>query len=697
MGLLDSTLRQARAWNAANALASENDTDRRHAMQTLRDLQAASLPALRAALRRTGAPRAQFGASVVLHWLGDPAGMPVLLDALRWQIATTPEIARDLEAAFVAIGPPDAVDALMRVWQQTLPPKVHPASVHSAASKENKRVLATICRAWVKMGDPRPLALLADAAEQIPELFEEHVPRFQNHALPYLAPLIQDALPVRRSLAVRTLRHIAGEPTGTLLLPLLRDPDPAIRALTTLALDKMRRQGHVSHDLAQSGILRAVQAGFSTPQAVEVLIARRTPEAQEALLQLVLRWPHPSGGDTLDAVLAALPALHQMPLVTPSARAERCMQLCELLSRCEEPALLAGVARALARQGSGGRHADAYARKRLMPLLAHLDADTRSETANALAVFEDPLGRSLLSALEAAWPPVHWRDKLQNLLRGAPDAAQTANEVASKVYTEVAVKVASEAAQWFSRVSKGAVERREASASASPSNMPDMPDARLSGTLRLLLSNGLDEAVRSAPSGQAETTLYLCVACIRALTRLGSEVAHSAHAELLRALHLCPFGQARAFIRTASVPAELRLHDQAEGLRAAAGQALVTLYGADSFPLFLECLYATPTVVRATGIEFLGELADVRALPHLQMASGRADPLLKACLQTALARIRSQNPETMTLLRASAPLDTRADTLLRAASGNTGAESADILLRPLDKPIVRNTKSDRPL
>ncbi len=697
MGLLDNTLKQARAWNAANALASENDPDRWRAMQTLRDLGAASLPALRAALRRTGAPRAQFGASVVLHWLGDPAGMPVLLDALRWQIATTPEIARDLEAAFVAIGPPDAVDALMRVWQQTLPPKVHPASVHSAASKENKRVLATICRAWVKMGDPRPLVLLAAAAEQIPELFEEHVPRFHVHALPHLAPLIQDALPVRRSLAVRTLRHIPGEPTGTLLLPLLRDPDPAIRALTTVALDKMRRQGHISHDLAQAGILRAVQSGFSTPQAIEILIARRTPEAQEALLQLVLRWPHPSGGDTLDAVLAALPALHQMPLVTPSARAERCMQLCELLSRCEEPALLAGVARAIARQGSGGRHADAYARKRMLPLLTHLDANTRAEAANALTVFEDSLGRSLLTALDAAWPPVHWRDKLQNLLRGGPDAAHAANGVANKMAAEVANKVASEAAQWFSRVSKGTSERRESSASASPSNMLNMSDARLSGTLRLLLSNALDEAVRPAPSGQTETTLDLCVACIRALARLGYDAAHDAHSELVRALHLCPSGQPRAFTRAASAPAEIRLRDQAEGLRVAAGQTLVTLYGADSFPLFLECLYATPAIVRATGIEFLGELADVRALPHLQMASGQSDPLLKACLQTALARIRSQNPETMTLLRASAPVDTRPGTLLRAASGNTGTETADILLRPLDKPIVRNTKSDRPL
>ncbi len=697
MGLLDSTLKQARAWNAAGGLASENEPDRRHAMQTLRELGVASLPALRAALRRTGAPRAQFGAAVVLHWLGDPAGMPILLDALRWQIAGTPEIARDLEAAFVAIGPPDAVDALMRAWQQILPPRTYAAPIHNSVLKENKRALATVCRAWAKMGDPRPLALLADAAEQIPELFEEHVPRFHAHALPYLAPLTQDALAVRRSLAVRTLRHIAGEPTGILLLPLLRDPDPAIRALTTVALDKMRRQGHVSHDLAQSGILRAVHSGFSTPQAVEVLAAQRSPQAQEALLQLVLRWPHPSGGDTLDAVLASLPTLHQMPLVTPSARAERCTQLCELLDRCEEPALLAGVARALARQGSGGRHSDAYVRTHLLPLLAHLDANTRAEAANALAVFEDPLGKSLLAALQTAWPPVHWRDKLQNLLRSVPDASQTANEVANKVYTEVAVKVASEAAQWFSRVSKGAVERREASASAPPPGTPNLSDARLSGTLRVLLSNALDEAVSPSPSGQTETTLELCVACIRALTRMGTDAARSAHTELVRALHLCPSGQARASARVASVPDEVRLRDQAEGLRVAAGQALVTLYGAASFPLFLECLYATPTVVRATGIEFLGELADVRALPPLQTASGASDPLLQACLQTAIARIRSQNPETMTLLRASAPFDAQPHTLLRAASGNTGAESADILLRPLDKPIVRNTKSNRPL
>ena len=691
MGLLDTTLARARAWNAAASLASDSDSDRRHAMQTLRDLGPASLPALRAALRRSGAPRAQFAAAVVLHWLSDPSGMPVLLDALRWQIATTPQIARDLEAAFVAIGPPDGVDALMRVWQQTLPVK----STRKTISKENRSVLTTICRAWVQMGDPRPLALLAQAAEQTPELFEDAVPRFHAHALPHLAPLTRDAQPARRSLAVRTLRHIAGEPSGMLMIPLLRDPDPAIRALTALALDKMRRQGHLPLALTQSAILQAVQAGFSTPQAVEVLIAQRTPHAQEALLQLVLRWPQPETHDTLEAVLAALPALNQLPFVTPTARGERMTLLCGLLTRCDEPRLLAALACTLVQHGSGGRQADATARKCLLPLLAHLDADTRSQAANALAALDDPLGKALVNALESAWPPVHWRDRLQNLLRGSADSVN-ADTDAAKVANQVANQVANEAVQWFGRVSRGTVERLSGTGPARVSDTMAAADARLPQSLRLLLANALTQAARPSPSDQSETGLDLCVACIRAIARLQGDTARLAHAEFVRALHLCPVGQAGAFTRSAPHADAVRLRDQAEGVRLAAGHALLALYGPDSFPLFLECLYVAPISVRAMGIAFLGELADVRALPHLQQASSQNDPLLAVCLSDAIARIRDRNPETMTLLRASAPADARPHTLLRPASGNTQPPSADILLRPMDKPIVRDARHDRP-
>ena len=56
MRLLESGLAQAKAWYAAQALSSDSEAERKRAMQTLRELGAASLPSLHATIRRTGAP-----------------------------------------------------------------------------------------------------------------------------------------------------------------------------------------------------------------------------------------------------------------------------------------------------------------------------------------------------------------------------------------------------------------------------------------------------------------------------------------------------------------------------------------------------------------------------------------------------------------------------------------------------------------
>jgi HEAT repeat protein len=664
MSFLETAFAQVRAWNASAALASENDSDRKRAMHTLRDLGPASLPALHAAARRAGAPRAQFAAAVVLHWLGDTGGLPILTDALCWQLPSAPDLARDLEAGFIAVGAPDAVDALMRAWRQVSPTK---------DKKDSRRVLKTICRVWAKLGDPRPLTLLVAAADQMPDLFEEIVPTFRDKALPYLQPLCIDPLATRRSVAVRTLRHIEGNAAIDLLVPLLRDSDPGIRALTAQALDKMERRDYAQPSPAYAEILRALRDGYSTPQAVEILARHQPP--YDDLLHLVLRWkqaPDSPENDTLDAVLAALPVLARLPLTTPQARMELHLHLCSVLERRPEPKLMAAVASALTLRGRCGEPADEHIRRTLFVLLPHPDAEVRMETALALAALGDPVGRQLLQTLETAWPQGNWRDKLQLLLRDGTDASQVANA----------------AVQWFTRVSKETVGRWGGNPVTRAPEPPSRLDSRLPELLRRMLANALSALVQTSTADQADIAPDLCVACIRALVPLDPQAARSAHPELVLALHLYRPGAARAYAANANGASGVRLHDLAEGVRLAAGQALIALYGGDSFPLFLQCLYAAPVAIRVTAIDFLGELADIRALPHLQTLAAQPDPVLSAAAGEAMTRIRHLHPETMMLLRASSPGDARPDTLLRPVLGNTDPGSADLLLRATEAPRV---------
>ena len=671
MSFLETTFAQARAWNAAAALASENDSDRKRAMTTLRNLGAASLPALHAATRRSAAPRAQFAAAVVLHWLGNTGGLPILTDALCWQLPSAPELARDLEAGFVAVGAPDAVDALMRAWRQVSPAR---------DKKDNRRVLKTICRVWAKLGDPRPLTLLVAAADQMPDLFEETVPTFHDKALPYLQPLCADPLATRRNLAARTLRHIEGQAAANLLVPLLRDQDAGIRALTAQALDKMQATGrtrtreYAHPSLAYEEILCALRDGHSTAQGVEILARHQPP--YDALLQLVLRWKRDADlthNDTLDAVLAALPVLARLPLTTPHARMEVHLQLSSVLERRPEPELMAAIARALTLRGRCGEPADEQIRRVLFALLPHPHSEVRMETALALTALGDPVGKQLLQALQAAWPQGNWRDKLQQLLRDGTDASLVANA----------------AVQWFTRVSKETVERWGGSSPiARPPELPSRLDARLPELLRQTLANTLVALAPPAAPDQDETALDLCVACIRALVALNADAARAAHPELVRALNLVKTGASRAYAGSPGASSNVRLHDLAEGVRLAAGQALLALYGGDSFPLFLQGLYAAPVAVRVTAIDFLGELADIRALPHLQTLAAQSDPTLSTPAGEAIARIRNQHPETMTLLRASSPINSRPHTLLRPVLGNTDPGSADLLLRPTEAPQI---------
>ncbi len=656
MRLLESGLAQAKAWYAAQALSSDSEAERKRAMQTLRELGAASLPSLHATIRRTGAPRAQFSAAVVLHWLGNPLGISVLLDGLKWQLPSEPQLARDLEACFIQIGSPDAPAALIPVWKQLL------------TTKDNKRVRKTICRVWAACKDPRVLTVLADTALEHAELFEETVPKFGEAALDMLAQMLLDPLPAKRSLAVRTARHIPSPDTTMLLFPLLRDPDHSVRALIPHTLVGLGRQYTGNLDI-YTPMLNALEAGYSTPQAIAILL-NRFPLPYDALLRLVLRWngQQESSGDTLEAVLTALPALGNMPLYSMGARSELQQQLCGVLARRPEPALIVGIARILAMHGRGPEYTGAQTRTVLLSLLPHPDAEVRIQMGHTLAVFEDQVGKQMQQLVEAAWPQPNLRGKFQSLLRGGSDATQVANQ----------------AMQWFTKFSKDTMERWNAPHSGNGDSPVPVHDPRCPDLIRQLLDNSLS-ALHAGAGDQAETTRDLAIACIRALVRMDAPIARTARSQFVRAL-LSATLPVKLAPANAYGHGEPQLQDGSDDVRLAAGQALLSLYGADSFPLFVEAIHAPQLAVRLTGIAFLGELGEVRGLSLLQALAAQNDLLVSPAASAAIARIRQRNPETMTLLRASTLSDGRPETLLRPALGNIAPTPPDLLLRPAEHP-----------
>jgi HEAT repeat protein len=651
MGLIHEAVLQAQIWRAFLRLKSPDDSERTQAMETLRAAGSASLACLRYAANRADAPRVQFAAAVVLHWLGEPQGMATLIEAVQWRLPGSPGLSHELEAAFLTIGSPDAVTALLALWEQ-LPDW-----------GDHDRAMATICRIWARLRDPRVLDALTARATRIPTLFLETLPAFGEMAVLHLQRMLRESEASRRILAVRGMGRVASGRGFALLLPLLRDPDPQVRAEVPAALEMTG-----GSQQAAIAIAEAMRAGYSTREAVETLTRVAPPYYHETLLELVCRWnpraAQPSG-DTGEAVLAALSALAS----APGSNGRLVPPLCDLLERSPGPAVLAAVAKILGARCPAGEAYDRRAKNALWPLLAHADKTVRDEAASALARMGEPKARQWMQWIEVYRPQGSLLDKVQTVLRGGPDAGLAASQAMQQV------------SQWVSRFSRETAERLSAVGSDFALNGAE--DARLPELLCRLLGNTLDTLEQSGWPEETEEMLSCAVAIVRVFGRIGASVAPDARPALLRALHLVKYSV--VFDGPSSAP--FRKSERREVghlLRLAAAETLRQLYGGNSFPLFLEALYAPQKEIHGAALFGLGRLGDVRALPHLQSLANKAGHPLAREAQEAMAAIRRTNPELMELLRASHATDTRADTLLRPASGNPADASPDILLRPAE-------------
>ena len=641
MALLNVALTQLKIWSAYSKLSSADGELRMLAISALCDIGPAAIPCLRFATNPLRPPRTQYAAAVALHRLGEPAGMVALTDAVTWRLPGRPDLHGELKWAFLGVGAPTAVDALIDILP-LLPP-------HDPA------VLQFVVNVWAGLRDPRALEIMASPQWPAHDLFVQAIPEFGDVAIPHLKRIARDPVAGTRLLAIRAMRRLENDSITDALSALLCDIDPLVRQEAASAL----------YAAAPTRALRAISSalleGFSSRSAVDVLTVN-APALYEPLLALIERWQpgvHDEQHDTRDAVVAALNHLSQWP--SPSQSLARA--LWALLSRTPDPAMTAMILRMPA---LGMRIADLpFGRLRavLTEHLTRVDGEVRQEAANLLVSNGDFFGRDLIQRLADSWPRGSLMARLHAILRGGPDAGQAANQAVQQV------------SQWLTRLSRHAVVHL----SAKSDDLDDAPassyDPRLPATLQGLLRNALGALRTCDDYSEMEELLSLTTAVIACMETLSSQDVATVHDELLQALYTVKYG-------VSVITSETARREVGEVIRTAAASFFLDFHGPSSFGLFLCALYVPTPEVHGTAIMALGRLGDARALPYLQELAAGSHPVNAARAQDAVAMIRRTNPAVMALLRASQQTDSRQNTLLRAANGKSDGSHPDMLLRP---------------
>ena len=622
---------------AASRLGVAEEAPRNHAISALVDGGELSLPILRRALRQSHL-RTQCAAAVALHLLGQPDGMEMLIEALHWRLQSDPSLSSELEAALITIGSPDAVNALLLLWKRTPETGMH------------RHTLESICRIWATLRDPAVIDALISRAPRLPDLFEATLPAFGEMAIVPLEHMtaLPDAL--SRLLAVRALRHLNVPRTITILRPLLRDPDVFVRATVPDALAMT-----AGHFAAGKLVLEALRDGYSTGAGIQELAFGATAPYDD-LIDLIARWNLPATnpvsvkicGDTADAVANALRLFTFAPY--PHPRISNVVT--ELLERKPEVSIAREALVLSATFTRLGTHAQRFSTV-AQEYLTHSDLDLRQHAAEALARQGEPLGSYLLQFLYENRPSAGILGQLQAVVRGEADPGR------------VAAQAMQQMSQWVTRLSRETAERLTPTGGKLPAYYRS---PQMIALLTRLLENLLTHAMTTQPP-QMLISLTDAIAAMSALARLSPE-SKVAYPQLMRAL------------LSTDLPA---VHPSIRAVRSTAASALLALYGADSFPFFIEALYVPRYDVQPAAIAALVEIGDIRALPHLQTLAAMPNHPCAALATEAATAIKRNHPEMMTLLRASTGHDTQPDMLLRPILTRPAETAPDELLRPSEQ------------
>lgn len=413
-------------------------------------------------------------------------------------------------------------------------------------------------------------------------------------------------------------------------------------------------------------VLEALREGYSTGAGIQELAYGATAPYDD-LLDLIIRWK-PSemnppqvvkeSGDTADAVANALRLFTFAPYPHPRIAGV----VTELLERKPE-FLIARESLVLAatftRLGIYALRFGAVAQE----YLTYPNGELREHAAEALSRQGEPIGKHLLQFVLENRPNAGLLGQLQAVVRGESDPGRLAAHAMHQM------------SQWMTRLSRETAERLTPTAGRLPVyyRSPQMI-ALLTG----LLANLLDQAEQTH-SPEMLTAMSDAIAVISALARLAPE-GKAARSQLLRALV------------SLELPA---VHPSIRAVRSTAASALLGLYGADSFPFFIEALYVPRFDVHPAAIAALAELGDARALPHLQTLAATLNHPCAVLATEAATAIKRAHPEMMTLLRASNGYDSQPETLLRPILTNPADTAPEQLLRPSENRREEEEKGRR--
>jgi len=677
--ILENVAAASKAWWYSLKLSDSEIGTSQDAMQALRNLGDASLPALRRGIRNDDY-RVQLRSAVVLHWLGGRDGLPVLIDSLRYGQRSRIDSTNEITSCYLMIGAPDATKALIGVWHQL--PNL----------SDNDPTAILICRIWRLLRDSSMLSCLCETSTQTPRLFVETISVFGTDAIVSLRVLAHDSDPGRRAMALRGLQQIPGYESARIIIPRLQDGDPEVRGLAASALEAV--SGPVT---SLNALLVAHRAGFSTAASVQMLVLYNPPDLYAVLAGLLTRYEPGSGtgtgaaegkrdegrgtatergdgetgrrgegrekclqGDTVGAAREAAIAFSRCPW--PNAQVTQL--LCGLANRNVHSSIRVAVAQTIAERGRSGDDSDIQAYKTMWRQLTIVDRDARSAAAAALSRLGEPLGRAFEALLDSGRPQDSILQNLHAALVNSQDVGQAVSEAVQHVAT------------WVNRISRVTAKRFSASDAVDMANDAILKDTRTPDLLRTMQANVLECLDRPGADEETVEALSMGVSTLRALARLESSAAQRADVEIRRTYTAVKWidedlrpGSGRGVREEAAVV-----------LREAAGQALIDIYGIACFDTLMAGLSHGEDAVKVTSSLALGRLGDPRAVPLLQSISDTGSTEVVTAARAAITAIRRGNPEMMTLLRGSSSTEARPDTLLRPSIDLT--LSPDLLLRP---------------
>ncbi len=639
MNLLDLANQQAVIVSSYAAFGSRDEMERYRAMSAMRECGPAANWMLQIAIRQSGQPRVQFAAAIVMHWLGDRQGLSTLIEALKWRLPAEQPIAPSIESAFITIGSPDSITALMAVWK-TLPDW-----------GDHEAIRASIYRVCAALRNPIVLPALASSALLSPAMFERHIPMFGELAIPILRQMIQAPDMRIRMLAIQTLRHIPSQSAFCTLAPLLVDSECTVRALVPGALEKTGNRIAATVEIAS-----VVRRGFPSLEALDFLIKTRPDDLCEILTALFENWlPERGAENDLEIVLLALPVL-----ITASADIPRVQAaLCKLLKEQKDSKVSLALVDAVDVLNRRSRQQAPDVAQCLNEQLNVPSAAVRARAAAALMRLGDSFPTRIIELLDECRPQGSFVSQLQVILRGGQDAGEAATQAVQNV------------SKWLARITTDAAESGGGDNPRKTDTSPILEDPRTVPLLCHMLAavaqlRNTEISVEDVQEKAAFITLIL-----RAMSRIGKPDAIRAWSEIVAVIHLPSI----AFAVQGRSP-ETKCYENAVG---AAIETLITLYGSESFGLFLETLYSPRLEVARTGITALEMLGDSRGLPALRaIANNERHPCCTLAAQ-AIAHIRRTNPEMMSLLRGSTSQGSDPSILLRAARGTTEGDSSSLL------------------